>query len=181
MSWWKKFIKFLGEVFKPVAAQAPKPDEPKKEDAKPLPPVEEKKPVQDFAPWMAIARGELGTKEVPGSGDNPRVIEYHKVTSLKATEDSVPWCSSFACWVMEAAGIRSPRSARAKDWAKWGKALSKPQPGCVVVFTRDGGGHVAFFVREEGESLVVLGGNQSDAVNESKYPKSRVISYRWPV
>jgi hypothetical protein len=51
-----------------------------------------------------------------------------------------------------------------------------------VVFSRDGGGHVGFVVgqRENGD-LMVLGGNQSDAINIRAFQRSRVSGYRWPV
>ena len=54
--------------------------------------------------------------------------------------------------------------------------------GCVVVFSRDGGGHVGFVVGlQQNGDLMVLGGNQSDAVNIRAFSRSRVSGYRWPV
>lgn len=181
MNWLTKIFWFVVNLLTQKQRDDLKTETSEKKDHSPVLPTPAEPVAKTEPSWMTLARKEMGIKEVPGSGDNQRVIEYHSVTTLKATEDSVPWCSSFACWVIEAAGIKSPRSARAKDWAKWGKGLNKPQPGCVVVFTRDGGGHVAFFVREDGENLVVLGGNQGDKVCEAKYSKAHVIAYRWPM
>lgn len=48
--------------------------------------------------WLDLAEAEIGIKEVPGTGDNPRVLEYHSATSYGAPHDSVPWCSSFINW-----------------------------------------------------------------------------------
>lgn len=40
-----------------------------------------------------------------------------------------------------------------------------PELGCIVVFTRQGGGHVGFAVgRDKFGNLLILGGNQSDAM-----------------
>jgi hypothetical protein len=39
---------------------------------------------------------------------------------------------------------------------------------------------VAFYVSETATHIKVLGGNQSNQVKESNYPKSRLIGYRWP-
>jgi len=115
-------------------------------------------------PWMEIARAEVGVKEVDGTGDNPRVLEYHSKTTLKSTDDSVAWCSSFINWCMNKAGYEGTGSAAARSWLGYGKKLSKFQPGCIVVFKRGNSswqGHVAFGL-EEGRTLVkVLGGNQS--------------------
>src|SRR5262249_44572978 len=62
---------------------------------------------------------------------------------------------------------------------------SKPQRGCIVVFWRGDPnaetGHVAFYDHDDGDHIVVLGGNQGDAVTTARFPKSRVLAYRWPV
>ena len=50
---------------------------------------------------------------------------------------------------------------RAKEYAFAGKRLTKPAYGCLVVFTRQGGGHVGFVVgKDKAGNLLVLGGNQ---------------------
>ncbi|HEY8973819.1 MAG TPA: hypothetical protein VIN75_06350, partial [Burkholderiaceae bacterium] len=41
-------------------------------------------------------------------------------------------------------------------------------------------GHVGFFVREDGDDIVLLAGNQLGAVCEQRHPKTTVLSYRWP-
>jgi uncharacterized protein (TIGR02594 family) len=129
--------------------------------------------------WMTIADDEIGEKEVPGLNHNPRIIEYHSETTLRATTDEVPWCSSFVNWVMKRAGYTPTRSAAARSWATWGVEC-KPTAGCIVVLTRNGGGHVGFYVRETARYVFLLGGNQSNAVNIAAYPKTRVIGYRMP-
>jgi len=52
----------------------------------------------------------------------------------------------------------------------------------VAIFYRGdpGGwqGHVGLFVRIEGDSVLVLGGNQSNQVKISPYPYSRLLGYR---
>lgn len=50
---------------------------------------------QELPEHLKIAMKELGVRELAGSKHNPRIIEYHKATSLKATQDEVSWCSSF--------------------------------------------------------------------------------------
>lgn len=131
-------------------------------------------------PWLTVALRELGTKEYVGIADNPRVIEYHSATTLHATDDEVPWCSSFVNWVMKQVGIKGTGSAAARSWLNWGVPIDKPIYGCVVILTRTGGGHVGFFIAEEDGITKLLGGNQGDAVNVRNYPTSRVIGYRMP-
>ena len=37
--------------------------------------------------WMAIANSEIGVKEYPGNGENPRIVEYLKSTNLRRIKD----------------------------------------------------------------------------------------------
>lgn len=140
----------------------------------------------DKPEWLRIGLDELdrGVEEIPGDEHNPDIIKYHSYTTLKATKDEVSWCSSFACYCMEVANVPSTRSARARDWEKWGKELKDPVIGCVVVFWRvspeSGSGHVGFYMGETNEGVMILGGNQGNAVSIIEYPKSQFLSYRWP-
>ncbi|MFZ2996674.1 MAG: TIGR02594 family protein, partial [Sphingobium sp.] len=52
--------------------------------------------------------------------------------------------------------------------------------GAILVFDREGGGHVAFYVGEDASHYHVLGGNQGDCVSIMRLAKSRCIARRWP-
>ena len=119
---------------------------------------------------LTIALGELGVKERAGKKHNPRIIEYHSVTTLNATTDEVPWCSSFVNWVVIQAGHEPTRSAMAASWKRWGKRLKRPKKGCIAGFVRsDGTGHVGIYVSGDSGKYKLLGGNQSNAVNVSTW------------
>lgn len=133
--------------------------------------------------WMEIAEGEMGQKEVAGSKANPRILEYHSTTSLKATSDEVPWCSAFVNWCMKEAGEERTNKANARSWLKYGSFLNTPRYGCIVVLRRGkdpAAGHVGFYITDLGDRIKVLGGNQGDQVKYSNYRKEDVIGYRWP-
>jgi len=139
--------------------------------------------------WLDIAKTQLGVKELSGSRNNPRIVDYHRTTIDSARwkngmPDSVDWCSSFVNWVVKKAGINGTNKGNARSWLSWGQRLNKPVPGCVVVFWRDSlsswKGHVGFYVGEAGSHVKVLGGNQDNAVTISTYPKGRILGYRWP-
>ena len=155
----------------------------KREDEDPTPP---EPPPSGYDPekWMTIARGELGVKEYAGKfNNNPRIIEYHKTTSLGASEDEVSWCAAFVGWVMLQAGYTSTKSALARSYLQWGTALSGPQYGAVVVFRRGNNpnfGHVSLVQKFDDTYVWCLGGNQSDSVKVSRFPRSSVLGYRWP-
>ncbi len=138
--------------------------------------------------WMAIARAEICTREArAGQPSNARIVQYHQITTLRAASDRTPWCAAFVSWVLEQAGIRSTRSARAKSYLDWGHALEAPRVGAITVFHRGSGaptargpGHVGFLVEERENDVLLLGGNQGNHVNIRSYSKSRLMAYRWP-
>jgi uncharacterized protein (TIGR02594 family) len=159
----------------------------------PAAPVQPETPPQtSLPPWYAIALQELqrGVEEVPGGQDNPRIVEYHSTTTLKATDDETPWCSSFVNWCMWKAGIKGTRDARAISWLDWGKEVpfirDQVRMGDVIVFEWTNahgevtGHHVAFFQKSLGSRLQVIGGNQSDRVTETVYPWGAVMGIRRP-
>jgi len=134
--------------------------------------------------WLEIASKEIGVKEIKGKEHNPRIIEYHSQTTLKATEDEVPYCSSFVNWCFYKSGIKGTRSAAARSWLNWGRELKTPRVGCVVILWRgspdSASGHAAFWVSEDDKTVSLLGANQNDSVCIAKYDKKRVLGYRWP-
>ena len=135
----------------------------------------------DEYPWYSIAKEEMGESEQPGASHNPRIVEYLHSTNLGEPlnqQDETAWCSAFANWCVEKAGFEGTDSAWARDWLLWGKELLSPIEGCIVVFSRGDGGHVGFFVRQENDKIVVLGGNQHNKVCIAEYPKSRLLGFR---
>lgn len=133
--------------------------------------------------WLDIANGYKGLKEVPGAGNNPTIINW--LLKLKAwwRDDATPWCGTFVAHCMTEAGLNPPKAwYRAKSWADWGLGapFSQLAPGVVLVFDRQGGGHVGFYVGEDKTHFHVLGGNQSDSVNIMRLQKTRCVAARWP-
>lgn len=131
--------------------------------------------------WMKYVLSEMGQREVPGAGNNSRILEYHMQTSLKASEDSVSWCAAFANWVMWKAEIPGTNSALALSWLKWGRSIPRPIYGCIVIFDHGAGhGHVTFFDHEKDGLIGAIGGNQQDSVKLSFYPRTELAGFRWP-
>lgn len=135
---------------------------------------------------MRVAEAELAAhiREVPGPGNSPRVLEYHATTAYHATSDAVPWCSAFVNWCFREAGISGTHSAAARSWLAWGDPLDQPEYGCVTVLARGTNpaqGHVGFFTdRRPDGHILLLGGNQGDAVSIAAYAPEKVLAYRWP-
>ncbi len=136
----------------------------------------------DIPRYLKIAMGEIGTKEIKGSAaHNKRVLEYHSISGGFST-DEVPWCASFVNWVMLQSGVQKTANypARAKSWGDFGVAIQFPKVGAIAVKTRIGGGHVGFVVAVRGNSLYLLGGNQSDEVNIRRYRVQDFVTFRMP-
>lgn len=133
--------------------------------------------------WMDFAWPELGVRETPGDGNNPRVLEYGAATSLHPSQDSVAWCSTFANWAMKQAGIPGTNSAAARSWLTWG-AQTQEACGAVAILSRGTNpaqGHVGFFLHRAAGRVWLLGGNQGDCVSVMGFDASRLLDLRWPV
>jgi uncharacterized protein (TIGR02594 family) len=171
----RQFIEWLIKLLQVKLDTLPK-EEPKTEIKPSVPPI-------SHIPWYDIALKEVGTKETAGDVDSKRVLEYQKATTLMATDDETPWCSSFVCWCLEKAGYKSTNSSWAKSYLKYGTEMTTPKQGCIAVLTRGPkNGHVAFYVgHNENGTVSLLGGNQSNSVCIKSYPASMILGYRWPV
>ena len=136
-----------------------------------------------------IAQRFVGIEEVGGKVDNPQIMAMLKLDNSWPTADEVPWCSGFANYC--AYLCRAPRSKdlRARSWLEVGRGiqLDEAEPGDVIVLKRgtddgpeviDAPGHVGFYAGRTGDLIEVLGGNQSDTVKISRYPKSKLLAVR---
>ena len=140
------------------------------------------------APWLEIAVRELiaGVAERPGADHNLRIVEYHRATSLGATDDETPWCAAFVNWCLRAAWVPGTRSAAARSFLPWGAEVpkTKPRVGSIVVLWRGAptgaSGHVGFYLGSDPGNVLLLGGNQGNRVSVAAFSWNRVLSLRWP-
>jgi len=108
---------------------------------------------------------------------------FKKYTGWNYSVKTTPWCAAFVNAIMGEAGYPTSGSFMARSFLKWGKKVSVPKQGDVVVFSRGKppSGHVAFYMRKyDRNHIVVLGGNQSDEVCIKVYKKNRILGYRRP-
>jgi len=154
--------------------------------------------------WLNVMRTLTGTREVPGPEANPVITGM--TTEIARIWEDVPdmarycnqpawdsdetaWCGVAAAYCLSEAGYMPPFSNG--DTGKFGWAdsfrtspnfvkLSGYVPGAIVVMTRSGGNHVTFFESESGSNINCRGGNQSDSVNVTSFPKSGVTGIMWP-
>ena len=134
---------------------------------------------------LELARSYLGTKEVTGPADNPKIMEMYRTIGQDWVEhDEMAWCAAFVGHCLETSGIASTQKLNARSYLTWGEkvpSLEQAKEGDVVVLSRGTSGwqgHVAFFLRAVGQQVEVLGGNQGNGVSITRYPKSKILGIR---
>jgi uncharacterized protein (TIGR02594 family) len=137
------------------------------------------------APWLDLAKAEIGTREIVGAVHNDRVVGYFaEVGHPEVKDDETAWCAAFVGAMMKRAGYPHTGLLTARSYANYGVPANGPEPGCIVVMKRNNStwqGHVGFVVKAYGGTIEVLGGNQSNSVNVTPYPSIDVLAYRWPI
>lgn len=142
-------------------------------------------------PAPAIAEGET---RIRGRRGRPVELGYAKVSA--ASSDLVAearrhlggnptgrgslWCGAFMDLVLKRTGRRGGGNL-ARGYANYGTRVSGPQVGAIAVMTRKGGGHVGVVTGVDSSgNPVIISGNHNNRVEESVYPRGRVITYVVP-
>jgi len=121
-----------------------------------------------------LAETEIGTVEWK-DGSNPKVVAYFKDAGHpEVTDDQTAWCAAFVGAMLARVGQNGTGKLNARSYLDWGSPVDRAdaQPGDIVVLSRGKStwqGHVGFFVRDNGSTITILGGNQQDAVNRRAY------------
>jgi uncharacterized protein (TIGR02594 family) len=136
--------------------------------------------------WLKAAFGDLGLKETPGPRSNPRVVEMYDLAGHpEIKDDAVAWCAAaMGAWLVKA-NLKGTGSLAARSYLNYGRKLPTERipRGAILIFRRGTSswqGHVCICLADYGETLVVIGGNQSDAVTIARYPKAALLGARWP-
>jgi uncharacterized protein (TIGR02594 family) len=149
--------------------------------------------------WLTFMRGLDGTRWEHGDGPNSTIQSwlsfissaYPNMAAYCASvmhSEYFEWCGLTVAYCMAKAGIApvfgtvdTSQFLYAAAWLNWGTApMGTPQPGDVIVFKwLHGGHHVTLFERDNGNGYWAChGGNQSNLVKISNFPKSAVIGVR---
>lgn len=134
--------------------------------------------------WMEHAWAELGQREVSGSNDNPRILDFYREAGHpEAAHDEVAWCAAFVGASLQRAGYAGTRSLMARSYLNWGERITTGRLGAIAVFARGSDpttGHVAFYLDSDASRIFVLGGNQGDAVSVTAMARDQLLGLRWP-
>lgn len=143
-------------------------------------------------PILSKAFSQYGIMEIKGKADNPEITKYFDALGFDgaALKDETSWCAAFVNWVAKECKLPHTLRLNARSWETMWDEATAPKMGDVVVLWRGQTpdecigntnlkkGHVGFFIREDGDTIWMLGGNQSNMVCISQYSKSKVLTYR---
>jgi uncharacterized protein (TIGR02594 family) len=132
-----------------------------------------------------LAARYLGIKELSGAAHHPLISWWLSLCryGLNAA-DEIPWCSAFVNGIAWELGLPRSESAAARSWLKVGTPVELKDAIAgfdVVILSRGASptaGHVGFYGGQSGQTVTLLGGNQSDAVTVQAFDRSKVLGVR---
>jgi uncharacterized protein (TIGR02594 family) len=144
-------------------------------------------------PWIDEGRKHIGLREdVSHSQHHPTVVQWLNAMGKFTGEanawwrdDETPWCGLFVGYCLGVSGrfvVREWYRASAWQTPQMTRIL-RPAYGSIVVMARTGGGHVGFVVGvDQRGNIMVLGGNQGNAVSIAPFSRERLLgaTYWWP-
>lgn len=150
-------------------------------DGKPVPadkPVPA--PAATVPPWMYELIRRMGLHE---SRDKAELTTFLKLGKFLGDPAKLPWCGD----AVESAIVKTLPDERvptspffAQAWQTFGRKV-EPMVGAVgVIRWSASAGHVGFVSKVTASTISMVGGNQSNAVTNSTFPRSKFIAFRWP-
>jgi uncharacterized protein (TIGR02594 family) len=117
-------------------------------------------------PWFSVA-----------THFNPTIAEMFRISGYPETkDDETPWCAACVGSCLPLAGYRDSGNLGSRSYRGFGEDLGDhPRRRCIAAFWRGNPnattGHVTFYDHYEGHQIVVVGGNQGDAVTSGIAPR----------
>ena len=149
---------------------------------------------------LATMRTITGTSWAPDDGPNETIASWLKFIAnaypvmanycRSAMQlDYFEWCGLAVGYCIATAGLKPVFGAKDTDrflwalaWNQWSDEVDSPQPGDIVIFDFGAGRqHVTLFEKDNQNGYwTCRGGNQSNQVKTSNFPKSCVYAVRRP-
>ncbi len=112
---------------------------------------------------LAIARGELGTKESPANSNRVKYNTWYYGREVSGA--AYPWCMAFVQWLFAQAGVKLPYlTASCSALLAWYKAhrpsqvVKEPRPGDIVIYSF---GHTGVVEAVGAGTITAIEGNTS--------------------
>ena len=139
-------------------------------------------------PWLAYLNSVRGLDE---RRHRTTLMEFLRRDGKALGDPTVfPWCGDLVETCIRLglptepfAGALAKNPYWARNWAEFGVKVDPMRArGCVGVWPRGKGGHVAFIVGHDSANWYVDGGNQSNMVNRVLIKRSRpLLAARYPI
>ena len=129
---------------------------------------------------LSLAASQMGFNE----RDQQSAIQDYLQTGGANLDPAVTaWCAAFVNASLQQTGIEGTGSNMARSFMDWGQPVTQPQEGDLAVFSRGDpsgpSGHVGFFKGYDDQgNIMVLGGNQGDAVSVAPYSPDQLLGFR---
>lgn len=138
-------------------------------------------PAATLPPWMYELVRRMGLHE---SRDKAELVSFLKIGKFLGDPAKLPWCGD----AVESAIVKTLPDERvpsapffAQNWQTFGKRV-EPMVGAVgVIRWSASAGHVGFVSKVTGSTISMVGGNQSNAITNASFPRSKFIAFRWPL
>lgn len=132
---------------------------------------------------FSLAKRFIGVKEVPGTQNNYQIMAMLDLDNKWPQLDEVPWCSAFINYIAWLLDLPRSKSLSARSWLTVGteiKLEDAKMGNDVVVLSRGTGeqGHVGLYVSHDEYRVMIIAGNQGDAVSIAAFDIDRVLGVR---
>lgn len=124
---------------------------------------------------IQLARLYLDLHEEYDTQELKKLLSFNPVTS--------PWCAGFVNAIEKMSGRKGTGKLLARSYLTYGNPVTNPKLGDIVVLKRGNSswqGHVGYYISQEDNKLLILGGNQSNKVCYKYYDKNDLLAYRRP-
>lgn len=134
--------------------------------------------------YILEAEALLGEKEVKGRLSNDKIKDlYADAGHPSVVSDEVPWCAAFVSACLARTNHAFTGTLLARDYLNYGTKLKGPKQYCIGVMRRGTSsweGHVGFVVDFNDSHIWLLGGNQNNSVNVTRYSRSQFLGFVVP-
>lgn len=129
------------------------------------------------------ALADYGTTEIVGGKHNIKILKYFEDAGHSWVQnDEMAWCAAFLNAVLARAGFPHTGKLNARSFLELGIETTEPEIGDIVVLWRVAQdspyGHCGLFIARDESWIYMLGGNQANAVNITKFPVYMLLGYR---
>ncbi|MCB1460889.1 MAG: peptidoglycan-binding protein [Nitratireductor sp.] len=137
-------------------------------------------PAETMPPWLAEMTRRMGLHE---RSNNKTLSDWLMIGKYLGNPAKLPWCGDAieTCFVKTLPDEPLPSNPFwAQAWAKFGKDTRARVGAVGVIRWSAKSGHVGIVAAVERDRIMLRGGNQSDMIKDSWFPRSKFMAFRWP-